>query len=99
MFIAISQFTIANDKMEEAREAFRNRPHLVDKAPGFIRMEVISLRELPAEIWLVTYWEKEEAFSEWHKSHLYRESHKGIPKGLKLMPKSARLRFFESICS
>jgi heme-degrading monooxygenase HmoA len=62
-------------------------------------MEVISPRELPAEIWLLTYWETEEAFSKWHHSHLYHESHKGIPKGLKLLPKSARLRFFESICS
>ncbi|HKR84189.1 MAG TPA: antibiotic biosynthesis monooxygenase [Terriglobales bacterium] len=97
MFIAISQFTIANDKTEEVREAFRNRPHLVDGEPGFIRMEVISPRELQAEIWLVTYWETEEAFSRWHRSHLYHESHKGIPKGLKLVPKSARLRFFESI--
>ena len=99
MFIAISQFTIANDKTEEVREAFRNRPHLVDGEPGFIRMEVISPRDLPAEIWLVTYWESEEAFSTWHRSHLYRESHKGIPKGLKLVLKSARLRFFESISS
>jgi len=99
MFIAISQFTIANDKTEEVREAFRNRPHLVDGEPGFIRMEVISPRDLPAEIWLVTYWESEEAFSTWHGGHLYHESHKGIPKGLKLVPKSARLRFFESISS
>ena len=99
MFVAISQFTIANDKIEEVREAFRNRPHLVDGEPGFIRMEVISPRELPAEIWLVTYWETEAAFSKWHHSHLYHESHKGIPKGLKLVPRSARLRFFDSICS
>ena len=99
MFIAISQFTVANEKSEEVKEAFRNRPHLVDGEPGFIRMEVISPRELPAEIWLVTYWETEEAFSKWHCSHLYHESHKGIPKGLKLVPKSTRLRFFESICS
>jgi heme-degrading monooxygenase HmoA len=97
MFVAISQFTIANDKTEEVREAFRNRPHLVDGEPGFIRMEVISPRELPAEIWLVTYWETEEAFSKWHHSHLYHECHKGIPKNLKLVPKSARLRFFDSI--
>ena len=99
MFIAISQFTIANGKTEEVREAFRNRPHLVEDAPGFIRMEVISPRELPAEIWLLTYWETEDAFSKWHQSHLYHESHKGIPKGLKLVPRSAHLRFFESICS
>lgn len=99
MFIAISQFTIANDKTAEVKQAFRDRPHLVEQAAGFLRMEVMSPRELPEEIWLVTYWETEEAFSTWHRSHLYRDSHKGIPKGLKLVPKSARLRFFDSICS
>jgi heme oxygenase (mycobilin-producing) len=99
MFIAISQFTIANDKVNEVKQAFRDRPHLVDHARGFLRMEVISPREFPSEIWLVTYWETEEAFSKWHHSHLYRESHKGIPKGLKLVPKSARLRFFDSVSS
>ena len=99
MFIAISQFTIANDKTDEVKQAFRNRPHLVDDTAGFLRMEVISSRELPCEIWLMTYWESENAFSTWHHSHLYRESHKGIPKGLRLVPKSARLRFFDSVCS
>jgi len=99
MFIAISQFTIANDKTDEVKTAFKNRPHFVDNAAGFLRMEVLSPRELPSEIWLVTYWETEEAFSKWHHSHMYRESHKGIPKGLKLVPKSVRLRFFDSVCS
>ena len=99
MFIAISQFAIANDKTDEVKTAFRNRPRLVDHVAGFLRMEVISPRELPSEIWLVTYWDTEEAFSKWHHSHMYRESHKGIPKGLKLVPKSVRLRFFDSICS
>ncbi|MBV9147886.1 MAG: antibiotic biosynthesis monooxygenase [Acidobacteria bacterium] len=99
MFIAISQFTVANDKTDEVKQAFRDRPHLVERAPGFVRMEVISPRELPAEIWLVTYWESEEAFSKWHHSHLYHESHKGIPKGLKLVPASVRLRFFDWVSS
>ena len=99
MFIAISQFTIANDKTNEVKHAFRNRPHLVEQAAGFLRMEVISPRELPAEIWLVTYWESEADFSQWHHSHRYRESHKGIPKGVKLVPHSVRLRFFDSVSS
>jgi heme oxygenase (mycobilin-producing) len=99
MFIAVSQFTIANDKTDEVKQAFRDRPHLVEQVEGFVRMEVFSPRETPAEIWLVTYWDSEDSFNVWHHSHLYRESHKGIPKGLKLVPQSARLRFFDSVCS
>jgi heme oxygenase (mycobilin-producing) len=98
-FVALSQFTIANDMVNEVRQAFLNRPHLVDSASGFLRMEVISPVEAPDEIWLLTYWTDEASFRDWHHSHQYRESHGQIPKGLKLVPKSARLRFFEQICS
>jgi hypothetical protein len=30
-----------------------------------------------------------------HRSHDYHQSHSGIPKGLKLAPKSTEIRFFE----
>jgi heme-degrading monooxygenase HmoA len=83
----------------EVKEAFVNRPHLVDSAPGFVRMEVISPVDSPREIWLLTFWTDEESFRIWHRSHAYRDAHKGIPKGLKLVPKSAELRFFEHVSS
>lgn len=31
----------------------------------------------------------------WHHSHLYHESHKGIPKGLKRVPGETQIRRFE----
>ncbi|MDQ3819190.1 MAG: antibiotic biosynthesis monooxygenase [Acidobacteriota bacterium] len=99
MFIALSQFTIANNMTEQVKDAFIKRPHLVDGAAGFLRMEVISPIDNRDEIWLLTYWRDEESFRDWHHSHFYHDSHKGIPKGLKLVPKSARLRFFEHISS
>jgi heme-degrading monooxygenase HmoA len=99
MFIALSQFTIANNMTEEVKAAFLNRPHLVEDAPGFLRLEVISPLDNRDEIWLLTYWRDEDSFKVWHHSHLYHDSHKGIPKGLKLVPKSVRLRFFEHISS
>ncbi len=99
MFVALSKFTIANGMAGEVKEAFVNRPGLVEAAPGFVRLDVISPVDDPREIWLLTYWEDEASFKAWHHSHLYRDSHKGIPKGLKLVPRSARLRFFEHVSS
>lgn len=98
-FVALSRFVIKNNMQDAVRKAFLQRPHLVDEAPGFVRMEVFSPLENPQEIWLMTMWTDEESFRTWHHSHLYHESHKGIPKGLKLVPKSVELRFFEHICS
>ncbi|WP_026464864.1 antibiotic biosynthesis monooxygenase family protein [Adhaeribacter aquaticus] len=99
MFIALSTFTIANEMSPEVREAFVNRPHLVDSAPGFQRMEVFSPQDNPNEIWLMTYWADEDSYQVWHKSHVYHDSHQGIPKGLKLVPRSAKVRFFSKFAN
>ena len=98
-FVALSKFVIANDKTAEVKEAFRHRPHLVDEQPGFVRMEVFSPLDRPEEIWLVTYWRDAESFKLWHHSHLYHQSHQGIPKGLKLVPGEQQILRFEHIAS
>jgi heme oxygenase (mycobilin-producing) len=97
MFVAHSRFTVANEMIEEVKQAFRDRPHLVDKTPGFVRLDVISPLENPEEIWLITYWEDEDSFTNWRRSHRFRESHKWIPKRLKLVPKSVHLHRFEHV--
>jgi heme oxygenase (mycobilin-producing) len=99
LFVAISKFAVANGMTQEVKEAFVARPHLVDSADGFVRLDVLSPVEAPNEIWLLTYWQNEESFRTWHKSHMYRDSHKGIPKGLKLDPNATEIRFFEHIAS
>jgi heme-degrading monooxygenase HmoA len=95
MFVALSRFTIRNDMAEAVRTAFRERPHLVDSVPGFLRMEVMSPVDAPDEIWLFTHWTDEPSYHAWHRSHAYHEAHKSIPKGLKLVPKSTQIRLFE----
>ncbi len=97
MYIALSKFAVGNGMTQEVKQAFRDRPHLVDDAGGFLRMEVLSPLDHPDEIWLFTYWTDEVSFKAWHKSHMYHESHKGIPKGLKLAPKSTEMRYFEHV--
>lgn len=98
-FAMRSRFVIANGMVEQVREAFRNRPHAVDSAPGFLRMEVLSPAYRSEEIWLMTYWTDRESYCEWHGSHLYRESHAGIPKGLKLIGAETEIRHLDFICA
>ena len=99
IFVALSRFTIANDKADEVRSAFLQRPHLVDTAQGFLGMDVMFPIDSAAEIWLVTRWCDEESYQNWHKSHEYHESHKGIPKGLKLVPGTALVRLFRAFAT
>jgi heme oxygenase (mycobilin-producing) len=93
-FVALSRFTIRNDMAPQVRAAFLARPHLVDAAAGFLGMEVMSPVDSPSEIWLVTRWTDEASYRTWHSSHAYHESHAGIPKGLKLVPRSTEIRLF-----
>ena len=95
----LSRFVVANDMDAEVKQAFLHRPHLVDEAAGFLRMDVLSPEDMPSEIWLMTYWVDISSYQTWHKSHAYHESHAGIPKGLKLVPGSAALRVFNLIVS
>ena len=98
-FVALSRFTVANGTTESVKRAFVERPHMVDDVDGFVRLDVISPVDAPDEIWLITYWRDEPSYRTWHRSHLYRDAHKGIPKGVKLVPKSAAVRFFDHVCS
>ena len=99
MFIALSTFGVANGMAVEVQQAFLHRPHLVDSVPGFVRMEVLCPLDNPAEVWLLTYWSDAQSYHTWHRSHAHHESHRGIPKGLKLVPRSAQRRFFAHLCS
>lgn len=98
MIASISKFEIQNGMEKEVKEAFKNRPGIVKNAKGFVRLDVLSPLNNPAEIHLITYWENEADFDHWHHHHL-KASHKNIPKGLKLVSQSWKLTKYEYICS
>jgi heme-degrading monooxygenase HmoA len=89
---------VANGLEEDVCAALLARPHLADDAAGFVRMEVLRATERPSEFWLLTYWTDRESCASWHRGHAYRESHRGMPAGLKLEAGSASVRFFRKLC-
>jgi heme-degrading monooxygenase HmoA len=97
LFVVVSQFEVANGLEDAVEAAFVARPHLVDSAPGFVRLEVIRGVENPRAFWLLTYWEEEASYRGWHKGHAYHASHLGIPKHLKLKSGSVAVHFLRSI--
>ena len=84
MILAISRFRVANGMEAEVREAFRNRPRLVEDAPGFLGMEVLTDRDDPSVFYLHTRWTDAKSFRAWHTSDAHKRSHAGMPKGLRL---------------
>lgn len=98
-YVAISRFRVRNGMEQEVVDAFRSRPHSVDSADGFIRMDVLSPADDASEFWLITTWTDEACFRAWHQGHTYHAAHEGIPKGLKLDPTATQLRSFNYIAS
>ena len=86
MVLVMSKFRVANDKAEEVRIAFLNRPRLVENAPGFLNFEVLTDNEDAACFYLLTRWINLPAYRAWHSGEAHRQSHQGMPPGLKLDP-------------
>ncbi|MBF0421048.1 MAG: antibiotic biosynthesis monooxygenase [Magnetococcales bacterium] len=99
MFVVISHFKVMPGWREKVATAFSNRPHLVEKAQGFIRMDVLQKQEDPDQFWLYTLWTDEASYDAWHRSHHYQESHIGMPDGLKLDGKFTDIKRFTHLCS
>lgn len=96
MFVAMSRFGVIPGQECLVREAFRNRPKLVDAHPGFIRLEVLSPNAQANEFWLITFWRDQSSFEQWHSGHL-RESHAWMPRGLKIVPGSRSLTYMQLV--
>lgn len=97
-FVALSRFEVREGWEHAVTEAFRSRPHLVDGAPGFVRLDVLRPHTTPTEFWLLTYWTDEASFAAWHRDHR-KQAHHAIPQGLKLVPGSARVDNFDHVAS
>jgi signal transduction histidine kinase/heme-degrading monooxygenase HmoA len=86
MVLAISRFRVANGLESEVREAFGRRPRLVESAPGFLGMETFTDAADAAVFYLVTRWTDSAAFESWHRGEAHEQSHRGVPRGLRLDP-------------
>ena len=58
---------------------------------------IMSPEETPEEIWLLTYWTDRPSYLAWHRSPAHSDSHKYMPKGLRLDPKRTKLTYFEYV--
>jgi len=86
MVKVISRFRVRNGMEEEVRQAFLDRPRLVEKAAGFCGLGVLTDATAPSKFLLLTRWKDEESFHTWHRNESHHASRVYIPKDLKLDP-------------
>ncbi len=97
MIVAMSRFRVKNHREQDVREAFLNRPHRVDRQPGFLGLEVFQDPTDLAVFCLVTRWSDVASFRTWHSGPEHHGSHEMMPKGLKLDPAFTELRILERV--
>jgi heme-degrading monooxygenase HmoA len=97
MVVVLSRFRVANGMQQDVRHAFLSRPGLVDDAHGFLGLEVFTDSCDPAVFYLFTRWTDAESYRTWHRSEQHHESHRGIPKGLKLEASFTQVLVLEPI--
>jgi heme-degrading monooxygenase HmoA len=93
--LVISTFKVANGMETAVRQAFLDRPGLVEDAPGFLGMEVSVDHQDGCIFQLLTRWTDEASFRSWHSGPVHKLAHRGIPKGLKLDPSHTVVRVFD----
>lgn len=64
MILALSRFRVLHGREAAVREAFADRPRLVDGERGFLGMETFTNSADPATFYLVTRWTDSVSFRE-----------------------------------
>jgi heme-degrading monooxygenase HmoA len=93
VFVVTNRIPVAPGQEEAFEDRFRNRAHLIDSAPGFVKNQILrpvqrrfnhttgAWEESPERgYYLVqTTWESEEAFWDWTRSESFRIAHSRRP--------------------
>ncbi|MFQ5684710.1 MAG: antibiotic biosynthesis monooxygenase family protein [Candidatus Binatia bacterium] len=79
MIVVSNRIPVTKGHEKEFESRFEGRAGLVDKMPGFIRLEI--LRPIRSDYYVVlTYWENAKAFHAWTESPEFQEAHKNRPR-------------------
>jgi heme-degrading monooxygenase HmoA len=80
-FVVSSEVTISPESAEILERAFADRLHLVEKAPGFQRLETWRDVTRAGVFQLVSWWDDADSFRRYMRSEEHRISHARIPAG------------------
>lgn len=81
MIVVQNNISVKEEYREQFEKMFRERAHLVDDFPGFVRNEV--MRPIKGEEYIVmTHWESMDHFQKWMESDSFKKAHGGqtLPK-------------------
>lgn len=83
MYVSMSRLTVPVERAAELIEAFRSRARLVERADGFVDLQVWQSDRDAGEILMVSRWRDREAFKAYMKSGDHKSSHDRVAPDLK----------------
>ena len=89
--MSLSRLKVEEGRAAELVSAFRRRAHLVDRADGFVDLQVWQSDRDPGELVMVSRWRDRSAFKEYMRSEAHRASHDRIDPELDRAIKLERL--------
>jgi heme-degrading monooxygenase HmoA len=79
MLVVSNRIQVSPGFEKEFEDRFAGRAGLVDKMPGFIRLEI--LRPIKGDCYVVlTHWKDEASFRAWTESKEFKEAHSHRPR-------------------
>jgi heme-degrading monooxygenase HmoA len=82
MYVSLSRLRIPEERAPELVSAFRRRVRLVERADGFVDLQVWQSDRDAGEIVMVSRWRDRGAFKAYMKSESHRISHARIDADL-----------------
>jgi heme-degrading monooxygenase HmoA len=88
MIVVANRIQVAAGHEAAFEKRFEGRAGLVEKHPGFIRLEILRPKAVPMHgqmlggssyYVVLTYWETEQAFLDWTESDDFRQAHASRP--------------------
>ena len=81
VYVAVSEVAVVDRGSGALEEAFRDRLRLVERAPGFIGIEVLRDRRQTGRYLMVSRWRSKAQFTAYMRSEDHRVSHARIRSG------------------
>jgi heme-degrading monooxygenase HmoA len=94
--VAFSRVAFPDRSLGEAfAAALADRSHLVDRFPGFQRLEVLLPAKRGGDWVLATWWDSRDDLRRWLRSDEHERTHGRAPAELHPYLRSARVEIFE----
>jgi heme-degrading monooxygenase HmoA len=97
MILAVSRFKVMNGREVDVKEAFFNRRIWWTMCRVFWEWKHFTETENKVAFYLITRWTDQDSFRRWHSSPAHHQSHRGMPKGLRLDPAFTRIFVLERL--